>query len=116
MDIEYSNNRYKIYKNKKKLISFGISDFPSQCGMTILHNFYFRDAFYECKGKDRKKLIKEIKTNLSKKWKGEACKLVASAVVGSTLDNLLKEMKFEKSTMRLNPNSGNRIRIWSLSI
>lgn len=98
------------------LLSCEVTEFPDQCGMIILHKFYFTNNFREYIGKDRKKLLKEIKKPLKEEFKRNTGKLVASAVVNSTLDEFLEESGWQKSTMKVNPNSGNIIRLWSLNI
>lgn len=114
-----TNNRdtYKLKDNNNRtLISFSVRDFPSQCGMIILHNFRFPVYLKDILGKNSTKFNKDFKLLLRGAYSDNFAKLVASAVVGSNLDKLLNSLGFEKSVMRKNPNSGNNIRLWSLNI
>jgi len=114
-DYEYT---YRI--DGKDILSFELSDMPGQCGASIAHNWKLEGHFNEEHYQDFIDDLKEIS-------EGTWAKILASATLPDSngdaaernpdkLYNLLRDTGWEEGLSAKNPNSGNVIAIFELTV
>lgn len=109
-DVEYYD------KDGKLLLTFRVNEFPAQCGASILHTFEFETS--------KKDWWEEFTADLREWSRGKVAKLVASAVNprgsckgdATLLHALLTNTGWEHGSNAKNPNSGNVITIFELTV
>ena len=94
-------------------VHYSIEDFAGQCGANILCDF----AFYSMTRDEIKRDAPDIMEAMRDVHEGDVAKLMASAVVDSALDDFLQEATgWQVGSIRINPNSGNRIRMYEYDL
>ena len=94
-------------------VHYNVEDFFGQCGACILADFGFNSMTRA----DVKRDAPDIMEAIREAHEGEVAKLMASAVVDSVLDDFLQEATgWQVGSIRINPNSGNRIRMYEYDL
>ena len=110
-----------FYKyNGAPAVSFYVSYFPGQCGGRILYAFNFLNS--------NEDWWQDFVDDLKLWAKGSCCKLIASAVdqengpelsdysISQPLHKLLTDTQWEYGSSAENPNSGNHVRVFELTV
>lgn len=101
------------YGNQTVKIEFAVDDLAGQCGASVLFDFYFPDNFTD---ESAHSMGVDFAVDAKEASWGAGAKLLASAVVGSTLYHFLNNEHWQKGTSRRNDKTGNNIVIFELDL
>lgn len=126
-DFSYGSNDYEKYLGigigNNSTIGFSLKDSAVSCGTREIYdlpnNYRFTEILHDVKPEYRNKFVQELFKEYFKQLKNmcNCCFLTFSnndASTNSMINEILDKLAVSKTRWKINPNSGNKIKIWIL--